>query len=266
MQAIIRDDDTSFYTTPALLEAIYERVWARNIPVCFSVIPAHRANIKIPRVDTPYDPNVPPTYRGQDRLLPITENPELIKFLTSLAKQGLAEIMLHGYSHDYQEFKIEDEPLLRRKLNDGMALHKLAFPDIPIRSFIAPYDAISPMALQMVLDMGLDVCIAAYNLKAIPELAHVENYEGRQLPNGRKLFTVGEYFFDWKVDVEEGYQRALKALEHETFVLCNHYWMFNNDWNGQNEKMVGRWNDFLDVFLAQDRTFTTFSDGQTVAL
>ncbi|MBX3065963.1 MAG: DUF2334 domain-containing protein [Anaerolineae bacterium] len=269
LRGIIRDDDVSFFTTPELLEAIYARVWERNIPVCFSVIPAHKANILIPRRvgdPDPYDPNVPPHYRGQDRDFPITENKELVIYLREKAKRGHIEIVHHGYNHDWYEFGTDDESVLRQKLDDGAAILKEAFPDIPIRSFVAPYDRITPKAIQMVLDMGYDWCGSSHELHAIPGMEQIRGYEGWQLPSGRKLFTVDEYLWHWEIDAETCYQLAMNRLDEENLILCNHYWAFNPTQKQPNQALVDRWNKFLDVLLTQDRKWTNYADGETKPL
>ena len=38
MKVVIRDDDTSYFTTPDALTAIYTDVWDRA-PVCLAVVP-----------------------------------------------------------------------------------------------------------------------------------------------------------------------------------------------------------------------------------
>lgn len=263
-QAIVRDDDISYFTTPALLDAVYTRLWERRIPVCLSVIPKQRANVRVQRRGRPYDPNVPPKFRGQDKLFPVTENPTLCEYLRKLAREGLVELMLHGYSHDWWEFATEDTALLRQKLDDGMSELRRAFPDVPIRAFIAPYDRLSPVALRMIHDLGLDVCVNPGSLG--PDYALLRDYQGYHLDNGRKLFAASEYFFNWRIDPNDCFRLAMNRLDVETLIVVNHYWMFNLNWKGPNPLMMERWNQYLDALLAQPRRFTTFSDGSTEPL
>jgi hypothetical protein len=266
VQGIIRDDDISFFTTPDLLEAVYERVWERRIPVCLSVIPAHRANVRVRRRGLPYDPNIPPKFRGRDQTFPITDNPALCAYLRERAREGLVELVLHGYSHDWHEFATEDVPLLRQKLDDGLALLRQAFPDVPIRAFVAPYDVISLVALELVLERGLDVCVNPASLDRSPLYTGLGSYHGYHLPSGRKLFTAHEYYFLWSRPADACYNLAMSRLDQETLVVINHYWMFNHNWHGQNVEMVEKWHRYLDALLAQPRHFTTFSDGAAVKL
>jgi hypothetical protein len=101
-KVIVRDDDISFFTSPDLLERVYGRLWSRHKPVCLSVIPAQNSNVRIDyRPGKPFDPSIPPGYRGQDHDHTILNNRELCAYLNEKARQGLVEICLHGYSHSY---------------------------------------------------------------------------------------------------------------------------------------------------------------------
>src|SRR5689334_7914149 len=163
MQLIFRDDDTSFFTSPAMLEAIYEPLWERNIPVCLAVIPAHYANSII---NGEVDPNVAPQYRGQDQEFQVSDNHEICFFLNNLVDQGLVEICLHGYNHNYPEFQTDDEAVIRQKLTDGQRILEATFPKADIKTFLIPYDAISATALQLIVDAGYNTCIDPRNIPA----------------------------------------------------------------------------------------------------
>jgi hypothetical protein len=261
MQAIIRDDDTSFFTRPEQLETIYGRLWERNIPVCIAVVPAQRADVRVQhRPGIPFDPSIPPQYRGLDREFPITENRELCAFLNQKAREGLIEIVLHGYSHEYMEFTSEDKTRIGNKLMEGRKLLDAAFPDARIKTFIAPYDRISKTALNAVVGFGYNLCTASSNLAEIPELADMGPYQMREVGPGELIYTCDEYLFTHRDPPQDCLANVRERLRTaSTLIVGNHYWCFYYDWGEVNAAMLDSWYLFLDDLLAQpERRITTF--------
>ena len=102
---IIRDDDISFFTSPAQLERIYGRLWSAGLPVCLSLVPDCCADTRVYWSDgNPHDPGIPPAYRGRAQCYAVADNRELCAFLNELAGAGLVEICLHGFTHTFFEF------------------------------------------------------------------------------------------------------------------------------------------------------------------
>ena len=263
MKIIIRDDDTSFFTRPGLLEQVYGRLWARGVPVALAVIPAQFANVRVlHRPEKNYDPSIPPEYRGLDEAYPVTENVALCDYLNGKAAEGLVEICLHGYSHTYMEYETEDRRLIGRKLAEGKGILEEAFPDADIKTFIAPYDRVSPVALEMILEAGFDVCTNSENLKAIPALAHIDAYQRHLIDGGRVLYTCDEYLFTHREDPADCLAHARSRLQSENLLItANHYWTFFYDWDGANRDLQAAWDQFVDDLLARDdATFMRFRD------
>lgn len=259
-RAIVRDDDTSFFSSPQLLERIYGRLWDAGYPVCLAVIPAQQGNVRVlHREDQRFDPSIPPQYRGADQSHLLIDNPELCAYLNEKARAGLVEIMLHGYAHSYHEFKSDDVDAIRRKLVGGKTLLQQAFPDAKIRTFIAPYDTLSKTALELVLEHGFNLCTHSDNLKPFPPLARMDSYQARRLPGGLAMFTCDEYLFTDKATPQTCLNNALQRHDsEELLILANHYWTFYNDWAGELPAMHRHWDAFLDVLLAE-REIVTFS-------
>lgn len=263
LQAIIRDDDTSYFTTPAMLEAVYGPVWARGVCVSLAVIPAHQGMTRVMhRRGRPYDPNVPPKFRGNPQHFTVDANSELCRFLLQQVERGVVEILLHGYDHAYHEFAITDIHAIERKLDAGVAIFQRAFPGIPIRGFIAPYDRISRQALDAVLDRGWDLCIRSDNLRGLAGLEAATGYQGYRLSNGRQIFTCDEYLFNRLDTPEQCTAAAMSRIDIETLVVANHYWMMYANWNRLRPGMVEGWTKFFETLVAQGRTFTTFSEAR----
>lgn len=62
VKVIIRDDDVDYFCHPKMLDKIYGSVWRAEKSVCLSVIPRHRADVKLPQ--KPSKPNQQPTFNA----------------------------------------------------------------------------------------------------------------------------------------------------------------------------------------------------------
>ena len=91
----IRDDDTSFFTSPDQLENIYSPYWGK-VPISLAVVPFSVS-----------------CHRGRsfsdiypcDKEMPLGDNKSLVEWLQEKILLGHIEIMLHGYSHCYKRIK-----------------------------------------------------------------------------------------------------------------------------------------------------------------
>lgn len=258
---IIRDDDTSYFTPPEKLQAIYGALWAQNIPISLAVIPAVRGDVRVlHREGAPYDPCIPPEHRGSAETFSIAENRALCVFLNDKAQRGLVEICLHGYTHAYHEFASRDADLLARSVRDGLSILRDALPAADIRTFIAPYDVMSPEAIRAVLSAGLSLCTASKNLAALSDVPHLPPYAGVRLPSGAQLFTCDEYLFHHRDSAENCLAEARERLRNaELFIISNHYWSFFYDWQGAETQsaLLSAWHTFAAEAM-QQRRLTTF--------
>ncbi len=265
---IIRDDDTCYFTPIEKLEAVYGALWSQNIPVNLAVIPSQRCDVQIlHREGAPYDPAIPPEYRGIPKTFLVTENRSLCAYLNAKVQQGLVEICLHGYTHVYHEFASRDSNLLAAKVRDGLTILREAFPKAAIRTFIAPYDVISPEAIRVVLESGLSLCTASANLPESPDLPNLPTYHGIQLANGARLFTCDEYLFHHRDTAENCLANARARLQStEMLIIGNHYWSFFHDWRGAavRSDLLKAWQTFA-VEAVQGRAATTFQGAPLTA-
>src|SRR5262245_42216900 len=146
MYFCIRDDDTSFFTTPEELEHAYGEVtqWG---PVSLAVIPFCRAG---------YSKGVPERFRGRWSTHTLHENQALVEYLRAGISEGRFEIMLHGYHHDEPsgrgEFLRGDD--LIKKVDEGRKyLQDLL--GAQIRVFVAPKNIIGRDGLRAIVRAGL---------------------------------------------------------------------------------------------------------------
>lgn len=144
MHFCVRDDDTSFFTSPDELESAYG---GSSGPVSLAIIPFCRAgNSK----------GVPERFRGRWSTHAIHQNMALVDYLRDNIAAGRFEAMLHGYYHDVrngpEEFAGRQD--LRQRVMDGRRyLEDLL--ETKIRVFVPPRNAIGAHGLQAVVRAGL---------------------------------------------------------------------------------------------------------------
>ncbi|HEV8346887.1 MAG TPA: DUF2334 domain-containing protein [Vicinamibacterales bacterium] len=148
MKVALRDDDTSYFTTPGALEQIYDGVWQR-IPVCLATVPFA---IGYERPGIPHEH----WHDGQPR--PLDGNPALVEALKHHLHEGRATVALHGYTHeDFPAgFEFQAAPDLPRRVGEGRAyLQRLLGTGISI--FVPPHNALSREGLDAVSRAGLNL-------------------------------------------------------------------------------------------------------------
>lgn len=260
---IFRDDDTSYFTAPERLEAIYSRVWAAGRPVCLAVIPWVYGDTRVYWSDgNPQDPGIPPKYRGQKRNFAVGDNRALCDFLNDKAAAGLVEICLHGYTHTFFEFISHDRALIRQKLEKGVGLLQRAFPAAEVRTFIPPYDRISPVALEELRAAGFHISTMSHNLAPLPALPQIAGFDAGRINRRQMLYVCDDYLFSYQRDPAESLRLARAALATDDLtIVCNHYWMFYHPWRSQpNVADIAAWQSLLDAVLdADDCEVVSFS-------
>jgi peptidoglycan/xylan/chitin deacetylase (PgdA/CDA1 family) len=259
---IIRDNDISAFASPAHLERIYGRLWQAGVPLSLGIIPQPRGDVRLlDESAQPYDPSIPPQYRGSNKPYKLRENKILCSYLNEMARVGLVEICLHGYQHSYHEFDSDDETLLSQKIEEGKGELESAFPDAEIRTFIAPYDKLSPSAFNLLVDYGFHICTSSASLKGT-DYAFMDDYSRHDMPNEQKLFTACEFFFRHDASPEASLAFARQRLaEHNFLIISNHYWAFYYDWASISQPLLAAWNSYVDEVLALKKLkFTTFTN------
>jgi len=152
----IRDDDTSYYTHPEELAAVYKGIWD-TVPVSLSVIP----------FAAPFG-QVHPHFRRDDPLneplKSLNENQELVCFLQNLLKENKVEILLHGYSHEYKKIRgkwvaeciWKSGKQLREEIMKGKRyLENLL--GVRIKVFVPPSNRINSRGIQVIEEAGMNL-------------------------------------------------------------------------------------------------------------
>ena len=146
MHFCVRDDDTSFFTSPAALERAYGEV-SRLGPISLAVVPFHRAGTS---------KGVPEQFRGRGSVHPLHDNPPLVEYLRSGVAEGRFEIMLHGYYHDEPHGRpefVSGGDLTRRVAEGRRYLEQLL--ETRIQMFVPPRNAIGRKGLRAIAAAGL---------------------------------------------------------------------------------------------------------------
>jgi len=148
VKVALRDDDTSYFTDPARLDAVYHDVWNR-VPVCLAVVP-HAMGFA--------DKAIPEKYWQSHRAYPLEENPALVAHLKALTASGKVTIAQHGFTHedfaDGHEFQAA--PDLESRLARGQAYleHLMG---TKVRVFVPPHNALSKRGLRAISASGLNL-------------------------------------------------------------------------------------------------------------
>jgi peptidoglycan/xylan/chitin deacetylase (PgdA/CDA1 family) len=142
----LRDDDTSYFTSPDDLERAYGEV-TKYGPVSLAIIPFCRAGTSRA---------LPEEYRGRWSVYPLDKNKALVEYLRHGIEKGKYEAMMHGYHHDepgnQPEFVSGSD--LRRKVREGK--HYLEdLLNTTIRVFVPPHNAIGRRGLKAIAREGL---------------------------------------------------------------------------------------------------------------
>lgn len=245
MKFVIRDDDACAFTPLELLQSCYEDFWS-EVPVSLSMTP-----FRIPG----HDRHAPPKLKGHMEVMPLENHTELVSFVREGIDKGQIDVTLHGYHHlrydGLPEFIGGKD--LTNKAREGRAYLEKLF-DIDVRTFVPPNNGISPVALQGIIQAGM-------NLAGVPSLwsPSARRVNIRSLAFLARTYwhhRVKHHCYPYVLDLGDhkevychtvgpkSYRRKLvRELEycHQTdgvFVLATHYHAF--DRTTQDGNSIGR--------------------------
>ena len=146
MEFCIRDDDTSYFTSPDELEAVYGQVTLHG-PVSLAIVPYHRAG---------RSKSVPERFRTQGTIHPLHDNGDLVAYLRDRISKGRFEVMLHGYHHDEPDGL--PEFMNRKDLGQRVSRGRKYLEDLlgaAVRVFVPPGNTIGSAGLRAIAREGL---------------------------------------------------------------------------------------------------------------
>lgn len=182
VRLVIRDDDASFFTKPKDLEKVYSVI--PDFPVSFAVVPFIVAAGKYP--DT----------KGNKIPRPVSDNKELIGFLSERYKEGKCDILLHGITHEYHYlngkkvsemiWREHEEPnCLKEKILEGKKELETAF-RTEINCFAAPHNDIGKLGVQALYSYGM-------HYSGIIPISYLRDLSLRAVRNYVKRFWIRYY-------------------------------------------------------------------------
>lgn len=239
MYFAIRDDDTSFFTEPEELEFIYKDI-INYIPISFSVVPfsvqAHCDEVR-------FSDN----YNDNDELS-IGENEEIVDYLSQNIQKNKAEIMLHGYSHQYKKINNKWTPeciwksykRLSGEIKEGKNYLEELFGE-KIETFVAPSNEINMKGIRVVEDLKMNLSgTVGRDLARILDIKYISNYFKKGSYNRIKHHTY-PYILDYSKHKELTAYRLDAGVTYDqlegillyckkvnaNFVLYTHYKRIN---------------------------------------
>lgn len=150
----IRDDDLCFFTQPGEIEALYAPIFGR-VPVSFAcvshTVPHHRNLVYF-------------SHRKAQGYYALADNRPLVNYIRRLVEKGYADVMVHGYSHEYLKVGRSWRPeciwkppdRLRKEISEARDYLAKLFGVQP-KVFVPPDDAIGPAGIRAVAEARLDL-------------------------------------------------------------------------------------------------------------
>ena len=269
MKVALRDDDTSYFTAPARLHAVYHDVWDR-VPVCLATVPFA---IGYPQ------PGIPEAHWHSGRSFPLEQNAALVDELKRLEVSGRVTIALHGYTHqDYPDgYEFQAAPDPERRVREGLRyLQQLL--GTTIRIFVPPHNALSKRGLAAVSAAGLNLLgsflsfrpsMRPWEWRTLANYSRIRRFRaatgrrkhdrfvyphvlryGRHAEFGCHSLIPGTTFDDLKAGFDEA--RALGG----DFCIATHYWEVDDALRTVLVRTLDYMSRFPDVrFVAAEELF-----------
>ena len=237
MKVAFRDDDTSYFTKPEELETAYDFM-QDNDCVSLSIVPF---SVPVHRDDVfPYGKGIAPGYYS------LEENDVLIQYLKEKVAQGKYDILLHGYTHEYQkingqwipEMLWKNEPQLIKELADGKEILDRLF-GVNTSVFVAPNNKIDQKGIHALENAGMDFSGIIQHKDRDVDVRYLINYVKRWSVRGIKKipypgvlkYTRHKELVAYTVDSYDRlvYEYEMCKKRNEPFVVYSHYWQVNSD-------------------------------------
>ena len=233
MKVAIRDDDTSFFTRPEELRSAYDFVKEGQISLSVvpKTVPHHEKGVR------PYGDGIPFGY------YPVGDNPELVAYL----KHNPAyDLMLHGYTHEYQQISGQWYPemmwkggeRIREEMRQGKEYLEKLF-DRKITVFVAPNNQVDARTIRSVEALRMNYSGIIYRRDRDFSLRYAANYLvrwGYRVRTGLRIPDVLDYGKHKEMvsypldDYDKLIREYRESRKRKTpFSVYTHYWHLNRD-------------------------------------
>ena len=227
----IRDDDTSFFTKQQELEEAYDFI--KEGCVSLSVVP----------YAVPYHKQSKPYGDGYEYgKYDIADNTDLIEYLKRSISERRYSVMLHGYTHEYQEINgvwmpemiWKDSETIHREMKEGKQ-HLMDVLKTDVDVFVAPGNVINQKAISAVETNGLNYSgIIGKSKDRKLDAKYIANYLHRSvykirydIPYGGVYHYSGhDELYAYPIKSEDYIFQIYKICKAQglPFVAYTHYW------------------------------------------
>ena len=227
----IRDDDTSFFTSPSELENAYSFVkeGCVSLSIVPHTVPYHKDSV------FPYGKGFP--YKEYA----IKDNQELINYLITEHNNGKYEILLHGYSHEYKYINNKWVPELiwkeKERLDFEITNGKKELEQLlhcKINTFVAPNNAIDSKAIhacemnRMNYSGIIQHCDREFSIRYLVNYVYRWGFRMIKRVAPGKCFDYGNHkeIYAFAPDSFERMKKEfdLCKMHNWPFVVYTHYW------------------------------------------
>ena len=269
MKFALRDDDTSYFTEPGRLEAVYGDIW-NQLPVSLAVVPK-AAGFR--------DAAIPEKYWRAERNFPLGENGPLIEFLRQHMAAGRVTVAQHGLTHEdfAGGYEFQAAPDLEPRLRDGHGyLESLLGTSISI--FVPPHNALSKRGHAAVAAASLNLLgsflyfnpsLRPWDRRTLGNWQRIRSYRQRTGRTKRDPF-IYPYVLRYERHAEFGCHSLVPGTTFEVlrsafdeardagghFCVATHYWEVNADLKSVLTRLLEYAAGHRDVsFVAAERLF-----------
>jgi hypothetical protein len=169
MRLAIRDDDTSYFTSPEQLEFAWDGILGR-VPISVAVTP---------NAFEPFHSGDVERYYQSSESRPLAENHELVAWLRHQLKTGRISVLCHGFTHEYRRMSARQlvaeyvwKPFERLAPESAAAKKHLEMTlGTVVETFVPPSNAVSRAGLEALRPHFANV-IAAVPLRRVVDIRY----------------------------------------------------------------------------------------------
>ena len=165
----LRDDDTSYYTSPHELIDGYGEFWG-VLPITLATVPfVHVSSVELSKLYIQgrnkyeclreFEEKSTVEYLNEyHKIHPIGDNKAILDLLKPMVKDGLVEIAQHGITHKYSESGPEmlSTKMAKEVIRDGKEYLEKVF-EVSIKTFIPPSNTIDVQCAKWVKTLGMNL-------------------------------------------------------------------------------------------------------------
>jgi hypothetical protein len=234
VRLFIRDDDTSYFTTPDELESAYNGIWEKG-PISIAVVPFDVKTVGRGDV-VKYKQNPSVEY-------PIGENKALVASIKQLIKENKLYIMLHGYNHFYKPIVSDKYPFgipefeYRTNTIDYLKKGKDYLEDLfhqEIKWFVPPSNAMNTEAIESCDKLNLNIATSIGIKKRKINYHSLLNYFAIKHAKSKRVNYAFKYGNHYELSTTSftkvaDYQKIRQEHPLDNFIVATHYWEINEN-------------------------------------